>query len=99
MFPLHSNHALHEIIDRHLVTDLARRFSGALVAHHRAASCDAQVLGIDQAERGGGVFGEAVGQVLTLRIVPEGVERQHCERHGGHIRGAASPDPRRKAKK
>jgi hypothetical protein len=57
------------------------------------------VVGVDHAERRGGLFGEAVGQVLTLRIVPEAVERQHCERHAGHIRGAASPDPRRNDKK
>ena len=72
------NRTLEEVVDRELLADLGGRLRRPLVS--QGAALDAQARGIDPRERCARLFGEAVGQVLALRIVPDVLERQHGER-------------------
>jgi len=66
-----SEGALDEIGGIELAADLRERPSGAFVAHDRGAADDAEVLGVDLADGGNGLFGKAVGEIVALRTGTE----------------------------
>ena len=51
------------------------------------------VFGIHLPERGDGLLGQAVGQVLALGIAAEVLEGQHGEGHASGLAACATPGP------
>src|SRR5216683_549204 len=84
-----SEGALDEIGGIELAADLRECLDGALVAHDGGAADDAEVLGVDLADGGDGLFGKAVGEVLALRTGTEVFEGEDSDPDvsGGLLRG------------
>jgi hypothetical protein len=75
---------LQDICHVQITPDLIYRRVATLVAHHRRARDDAQAVRVEPAELGDHLLGDAVRQVLLLRVTGQVNERQyrHSDRLG-----------------
>jgi hypothetical protein len=87
----HEDRAVEEVVDHELATDFRDALGGSLVAQR--PSLHAQMLGVDLRQRGRRFIGEAIRQVLVIRIVAEIDKRQNRHRHPIRRRATAvTPD-------